>query len=78
MATWCNRHNRDMIPSKFGGEWCPDCARERKEKKESSQGFQKAVSGNESIMGALRQIYIKLDELEKEIKQIKTDLRISK
>ncbi len=30
MATWCSKHNKYMLPSKFGGEWCPDCSKEKK------------------------------------------------
>ena len=32
---YCSKHNRDMLPSKFGkGEfWCPDCNDERKKAK---------------------------------------------
>ena len=32
---YCSKHNRDMLPSKFGkGEfWCPDCNDEKKKAK---------------------------------------------
>ena len=50
---YCDKHNREMLKSKFGeGEfWCPDCAKERKAKREQAGGV-----GNEKIMTALKTI----------------------
>ena len=59
---WCSKHNREMIPSKFGGFWCPDCSKEKKE----SKGLQPAIIDKkyEEILLALREIYKKLLEID--------------
>ena len=64
---WCDKHNRKMLLSKYldpktGEEryWCPDCAKEKKDQ------FRRAVPDNEEILNALREIYKKIDKIEKD------------
>ena len=65
MPDWCSKHNREMLPSKFGGVWCPDCSKEKKQQK----GFQPIMKNeHEEIIEALRKLWVKLEEIEKKIK----------
>ena len=61
---YCSKHNRDMLPSKFGkGEfWCPDCNEEKKKAK--------GLGGGNVIEEIIEKV------LEKELKGIKDSLKI--
>lgn len=66
MPDWCSKHNREMLPSKFGGLWCPDCSKEKKQQK----GLQPdtADKKHEEIMNALREIYKEMAGIKNEFK----------
>ena len=62
---WCNKHNREMLKSKYGENqfWCPDCSNEKKE----AGGFQKAEKPtdkqHEEIMEEFKKLNKRIDGL---------------
>ena len=78
---YCEKHNREKLLSKYPdkktGEktyWCPDCYDEWKKSQATSTGFKKTVEpkyvgNNDEVLKALREIWLKIDNLEKQFKE---------
>jgi len=64
---YCDKHNRDMLPSKFvdkrtgeKGYWCPDCYKEWKDKQPQTP---QRVDSNAVLMDKIGAINERLDKL---------------